>query len=142
MARAAAVGYQFLESHIHRLAVAGRRRLGEVRAAALVHASGCGIVLTLLATPTGQRDLELSKIARETVSATITTQISALETPGVAAAVALRAALPDAALVLSEGERHVLGAWLDKIALVQGRTRGFKILDVNQLLICYNFHGK
>ena len=117
MARAADVGYQFLESHIHRLAVAGRLRFGEARAAALVHASGCGTVLTLLATPADERDGELSKIARETVIAAITTQESALEAPGVAAvAVALRAAMPDAAPVLSDGERHLMGEWLDKLA--------------------------
>ncbi len=116
MARAAAVGYQFLESHIHRLAVAGRLRFGEVRAAKLVHASGCGTVLTLLATPADERDLELSRIARETVIATITTRASVLESSGVAAAaIALRAALPDAAPVLSDGERHVLGEWLDRL---------------------------
>ena len=117
MARAAAVGYQFLEAHIHRLAIAGRLRFGEARAAELVHASGCGTVLTLLATPADERDLELSKIARETVIATITTGASVLESSGVAAAaIALRAALPDAAPVLSDGERHVLGEWLDRLA--------------------------
>ena len=65
MSRAAAVGYEFLEVHIHRLAVAGRLRLSAARAAELVHSSGCGTVLTLLAAPAGSRDLELSKIARE-----------------------------------------------------------------------------
>ena len=117
MARASAVGYQFLEAHIHRLAVAGRLRFGEARAAELVHASGCGTVLTLLATPADKRDLELSKIARETVIAAITTHVSVLQSSGVAAAaIALRAALPDAAPVLSHGERHVLSEWLDKLA--------------------------
>ena len=118
MSRAAAVGYQFLEAHIHRLAVAGHLRFGEARAAELVHASGCGTVLTLLSTPAERRDLELSRIAREAVIATITTRDSILETSGVAAAaIALRAALADAPPVLSDGERHVMGEWLDRLAL-------------------------
>ena len=118
MSRAAAVGYQFLEAHIHRLAVAGHLRFGEARAAELVHASGCGTVLTLLATPIDERDLELSRIARETVIATITTRASILEAPGVAAAaIALRAALADAPPILSDGERHVMGEWLHRLAM-------------------------
>ena len=118
MSRAAAVGYQFLEAHIHRLAVAGHLRFGEARAAELVHASGCGTVLTLLSTPAERRDLELSKIAREAVIATITTRDSILETSGVAAAaIALRAALADASPVLSDGERLVMGEWLDRLAM-------------------------
>ena len=118
MSRAAAVGYQFLEAHIHRLAVAGHLRFGEARAAELVHASGCGTVLTLLSMPAERRDLALSKIAREAVIATITTRDSILETSGVAAAaIALRAALADASPLLSDGERHVMGEWLDRIAL-------------------------
>ncbi len=114
---AAALGYEFLEAHIHRLALAGRLRLGEARAAELVHACGCGTILTLLEMPADSRDLELSRIAREAVIAAIATHSPVIESSNLsAAAIALRAALPDAAPLLSEGERHLLGEWLDRLA--------------------------
>ena len=114
---AAALGYEFLEAHIHRLALAGRLRMGEARAAELVHACGCGTVLTLLDKPAERRDLKLSTIAREAVITAITTHSPVMESSGLtAAAIALRAALPNASPPLSDGERHVLGEWLDRLA--------------------------
>lgn len=114
---AAALGYGFLEAHIHLLALAGRLRLSEARAAELVHACGCGTVLTLLEMPAERRDMELSNIAREAVITAITTHSAVVESSGLAAAaIALRAALPDSAPLLSEGERHLLGEWLDRLA--------------------------
>ena len=62
---AAAASYTMLRAHIRSIAAAGRLRLNEERAANLVHASGCGIVLTLLAMPEKSRDLAISEIARE-----------------------------------------------------------------------------
>jgi hypothetical protein len=62
-----------------------------------VHASGCGTVLTLLVMPDDRRDCGMSAAAREAVLAAITTATPALERPSPAsAAIALRAALPDA----------------------------------------------
>ena len=114
---AAAAGYEFLEAHVHRLAIAGRLRVNETRAAAMVHASGCGTVLTLLETPANDRDLGLSGAAREAVIAAITTEAPVIESSDLAAAaIALRAALPDAKPILTEGERHVLSEWLDRLA--------------------------
>ena len=81
-----------------------------------MHASGCGTVLTLLAMPEDRRDPDLSEAAREAVIAAITSASPALEGPGpAAAAIALRAVLPDAA-ALSDGERHLLEEWLDRLA--------------------------
>ena len=114
---AAAAAFEFLRAHIRRLAVAGRLRLSEERAVQLVHACGCGTVLTLLEMPEEHRDWGLSKAAREAVVAAITTENSVLQSPGFAsAAIALRAALPEAGMILTEGERHVLEEWLDRLA--------------------------
>ncbi len=57
-----------------------------------------------------------SKSAREAVIAAITSESSALESPGPAgAAIALRAVLPDAT-TLTGAERQMLGEWLDRLA--------------------------
>jgi hypothetical protein len=80
---------------MRRIAEAGRLRIPEDRAATLVHAAGCGTTLALIATPEDHRDPQLSATAREAVIAAITTDTPATAAPGpVAAAVALRAALP------------------------------------------------
>jgi AcrR family transcriptional regulator len=114
--RAAAAAEQILEEHIRRIAIAGRLRVSEKMAADLVHASGCGTVLTLLAMPGDRRDPGLPEAAREAVIAAITTESPALDSPGpAAAAIALGAALPDAT-VLTGGERRLLKEWLDRLA--------------------------
>jgi AcrR family transcriptional regulator len=113
---AAAAAGQILREHIRRIAVAGRLRVSEEKAAHLVHASGCGTVLTLLALPADRRDPGLQEAAREAVIAAITTESPALESPGPAvAAIALRAVLPDAT-ALTGGERRLLEEWLDRLA--------------------------
>jgi AcrR family transcriptional regulator len=113
---AAAVSHQILKRRIRSLAAAGRLRVNEERAADLVRATGCGTVLTLLAMPEDHRDLGLSESAREAVIAAITNESPALKSPGPAgAAIALRAVLPDAT-ILSDGERHLLEEWLDRLA--------------------------
>ena len=117
----ASAAHRILEAHIRRIAVAGRLRVGEVRAAELVHAAGCGTVFTLLAMAEDRRDPGLSTAAREAVIAAIVTESSAMERPGSAlAAITLRAALGDAPTVLTDGERHVLGEWLDRLASSDG----------------------
>lgn len=118
---AAACAQRILQQHIRRLAVAGRLRVSEERAAELVHASGCGTVLTLLAMPAEHRDRGLSESAREAALAAITTQTPALEDPSpAAAAVALRAVLPDATSLTCR-ERQLLEEWLER--LVASRSR-------------------
>jgi len=114
--RAAAAAEQILKEHIRRLAIAGRLRVREEMAVDLVHASGCGTVLALLAMPEDRRDPGLSEAAREAVIAAITTESPAVDSPGpAAAAIALRAVLPDAT-VLTGGERRLLEEWLDRVA--------------------------
>ncbi len=113
---AAGNSYRILREHIRRIAVAGRLRVSEERAADLVHASGCGTVLTLLSMPEERRDMGMAEIARDAVIAAITTGSPVLENPGpAAAAVALRAVLPET-ISLSEGERALLTEWLERLA--------------------------
>jgi len=115
---AADTSYRILKEHIRRVAAAGRLRFSEERAADLFHASGCGIVLTLLAEANGHRDMNLSEIAREAAIAAITLDAPALESSGpAAAAVALRAVLPEVQ-ALSDGERSLLLEWLNRLALL------------------------
>lgn len=114
---AAAAAKRILKQHIRRLALAGRLRVGEDRAAELVHAAGCGTVLTLLERPANRRDRGLSESAREAVIAAITTGTPAVERPSAAAAaIALRAALPEATS-LTSAERRLLEEWLERLAI-------------------------
>ncbi|RYG67336.1 TetR/AcrR family transcriptional regulator [bacterium] len=104
-----------LKEHIRSIAAAGRLRVSEERAADMVHASGCGTVLTLLAMAEESRDLGLSETAREAVITAITTDAAVAKKPGPgAAAIALRALLPEAT-VLSDGERQLMGEWLERL---------------------------
>jgi AcrR family transcriptional regulator len=113
---AAAQSYRLLREHIRSIAAAGRLRLSEERAANLVHASACGIVLTLLAMPEKSRDLAISEIARESVLAAITTEMPMIRPHSAAsAAVALAALLPKSSS-LSGAERQLLDEWLKRIA--------------------------
>lgn len=105
-----------LRSIVERVAEAGRLRVSVDRAARLVHATGMGVVLSLIATPESDRDPDLSKTARETILTRILTGTE--DQPGSALperAIALRAGLEGAA-VLTKAERVLLGEWLDRIA--------------------------
>ena len=113
---AAIAAFRILRERIRNIAAAGRLKLDETLAADLVHSAGCGTVMTLLATPEERRGTGLSDAAREAVIAAITTDEPQLEAPSpVAAANALRAGLPQLT-VLTDGERHILQEWLDRIA--------------------------
>ncbi|MEV6872384.1 TetR/AcrR family transcriptional regulator [Amycolatopsis sp. NPDC051128] len=105
-----------LRSIVSRVAEAGRLRVSVERAARLVHATGMGVVLSLIATPEDERDPELSETARETVLARILTgetEPAGSDLPE--RAIALRAGL-DGATALTGAERVLLGEWLDRIA--------------------------
>jgi AcrR family transcriptional regulator len=112
---AAAKALDVLRQRMRVLAASGRLRVSEERAVDLIRAGGCGTVFTLLAMPEVGRDLGLSIAAREAMIAVITTESPVLEAPGAAtAAIALRAVLPEAA-VLTVGEGYLLKEWLDRI---------------------------
>jgi AcrR family transcriptional regulator len=113
---AAFAAFEILAKHIRRIAEAGRLRVPEYRAAALVHAAGCGTTLTLIATPADHRDPQLSPAAREAVIAAITTDAPATPAPGpAAAAITLRATLPQTD-ALTPAERGLMQEWLARIA--------------------------
>ena len=113
---AAGAAFAILAEQIGRIAAAGRLRIPEDRAAALVHAAGSGTTFTLIATPPDRRDPELARTAREAVIAAITTDAPAGADPGpVAAAVTMRAVLPRTG-ALTEPERGLMQEWLDRIA--------------------------
>lgn len=106
-----------LAGQVRRIAEAGRLRVGEERAAHLIHAAGSGTTFALIAVAPADRDMELSAIARESIIATVTTEKPPTPPGGgaVGSAIALRAALPGTT-ALSARERELLAEWLDRIA--------------------------
>ena len=106
---------EVLAGHIRRIAEAGRLRVPESLAAALVHAAGSGTTLALIATPEDRREPGLAATAREAVIAAITTDPPTGADPGpVTAAIALRTALPRLDQ-LTSGEKVLLDEWLGRI---------------------------
>ena len=104
-----------LAGQVRRIAEAGRLRVSEERAAHLIHSAGAGITFELISQPPERRDMELSRLARESVIAAVTTEKPAAAGGVTGNAVALRAALPRVD-VLSPGEKALLGEWLDRMA--------------------------
>lgn len=109
-------GMEILVGRIRRLAVGGWLRVDEKLAAALIHATARGAVLTWLSLPDDQRDPALLTAMRESMIAAVTNEKAAVQDAGPAgAARALRAALPEQT-TLSSAERHLLSEWLDRLA--------------------------
>ena len=113
---AAAAGLEVLRKRVARIARAGRLRLPEDLAVALIHAAGVGTVTTTLALPESARDPALSPTAREAIMATLVAERDG----GVGdelnlLAVGLRAHL-DVAEGLTPGERLILVELLDRLA--------------------------
>ncbi len=109
-------GHDVLRRRVKAIALAGRLRVSEERAVALLQAAGTGTVLTLLGQPEKERDLGLSDVAREAVVDAITGDAKPTADAGPrGAAAALRASLVSTS-VLSPGERHLLEELLDRIA--------------------------
>lgn len=108
-------GMYILRAKVRRIALAGRLRVTEERAVALLRSMGNGTVLTLLGEEEGHRDAGLSAAAREAVILAIVTDRPVVGATGpAAAATALRAALPtDNAL--TENERKLMAEWLERI---------------------------
>ena len=112
---AAEAAAEILAKLIRRVAEAGRLRVTEERAAHMVNAAGVGMTLTLIAEPPDRRDLTVSTLTREAVLAAITTDAPVASGGAAAAAVALRAALPETS-ALTVHERALLTEWLDRIS--------------------------
>lgn len=118
-------GFDVLRRRIRRIALAGRLKVGEERAAALLHSACVGTVLTLLGMPEAARDPGLSAAAREAILQAIAGEADpaadALGEPAGAGAPARTAASTlhaslDTVVPLSAGERQLLRELLDRIA--------------------------
>lgn len=114
-------GTRLLRHRVSRIAQAGRLMVDEDRAVALLHSTCVGTVLTLLSQPENQRDLSLSKFAREATLTAITAETISDGCPEVAAAVTLHASLDDND-VLSPGEKHLLSELLKRIVDAQPKS--------------------
>ncbi|MER7417002.1 TetR/AcrR family transcriptional regulator [Micromonospora peucetia] len=117
---AARVAADILRQLVQRVAEAGRLRTGVDEATEMLHATGCGITLTLIRTPPAQRDPALSARTREAVLAALVTDSAAARATSradrpVRHAVALRAALDTLTTDLTAAERALLAEWLDRI---------------------------
>ncbi|MDF0530201.1 hypothetical protein P0W64_06990 [Tsukamurella sp. 8F] len=109
-------GLAVLRERIRRVAQAGRLRISEARATALVRTVGIGLTLSILETPADERDPEFAEAAWDMLAATVLTGAHEPGDDGArAAAVWLRA--DDQALgSLSPGEGTLMREWLDRIA--------------------------
>jgi AcrR family transcriptional regulator len=113
---AAETGGQVLSRRVLRVARAGRLRVPEHRAVELIRAAGTGVVFILIDQPAATRDETLADLAWNAVCTTILTGTHPTEpTTPAAAAITLRAALPDLP-ALTPNERALLGDWLHRIA--------------------------
>lgn len=109
-------GTAVLRQRVRRVARAGRLRVPEHRAVALIHAAGTGVVFTLIDQPDDDRDEALADLAWEAVCGAILIDTRAAEPSGpTTAAITLRAALSDLT-AFTPHEGALLGDWLDRIA--------------------------
>ena len=112
---AVAAGLDVLRQRIRNIALAGRLKVTEARALALVQSVCVGTVLTLLGEPADRRNLGLSEAAREAMMAAITGEATAGNAGAKGAAAMLSASL-DQISVLSAGEKLLMGELLARIA--------------------------
>jgi AcrR family transcriptional regulator len=111
----AQLGKRVLEHRVRRVAAAGRLRVSEARAVAMIQAAGTGVIQTILATPTAQRDPELPQAMWDAVLAQIlTNEPDSLNNGPMPAVVTFRAITPELTM-LSEAERQLLDDWLDRV---------------------------
>lgn len=109
-------GIAILRERVERIARVGRLRIAVEPAVALIHAAGVGTVATLLAMPDGERDQQLSSLARDAVISAISGDTSAQnESSPRSLAVGLRTHLGDAK-VLTPGERMLLEELLNRLS--------------------------
>jgi AcrR family transcriptional regulator len=109
-------GIAVLRERIHRVALAGRLRVPEGRAVALVHAIGVGVALALIGTPEKDRDSELADAAWQSLAVAILTGVGDRADQGTRAAALRLQADDDALAILSPAERTLMREWLDRVA--------------------------
>jgi AcrR family transcriptional regulator len=116
---AADEAHGLLLKFLDRVAASGRLRVPPALAAHLCQAAATGVTLSLIATPSPDRDLEISARMRETLISTITTDPSPNLDPALASrALALDAALTaaDEPIPLRPPEITLLRDWLQRLA--------------------------
>jgi AcrR family transcriptional regulator len=113
--RAEEAGIAVLRERVQRVALAGRLRVPEERAVALVHAIGVGVMLDVIGTPEADRDPDVEETAWRAFSAVALTDAGEHAATSASAAVHLRAD-DDALAVLSPAERTLMREWLERIA--------------------------
>jgi AcrR family transcriptional regulator len=108
-------GKRVLEARVHRVATAGRLRVSEPRAVAMIQAAGIGVIQTLLATPAEHRDPDLPEAMYDAVLTQILTDPPGSPEGGpMATAVTFRAIAPELTM-LSDAERTLLDDWLARV---------------------------
>ncbi|MCV7095458.1 TetR/AcrR family transcriptional regulator [Mycobacterium kubicae] len=116
----AAEAIKLLEQIVTKLADDGRLRMSVERATKLVHAAAVGTVLTLIAVPPEEREMQLSALGRDNVLSAITSKKSAVAAKSpvlTARAVALREAIRRSDdTPLTSAERDLLLEWLVRLA--------------------------
>ncbi|MGW5608447.1 TetR/AcrR family transcriptional regulator [Streptomyces sp. NPDC003753] len=126
--------HQVLLRIVERVAKAGRLRTGVEAAATMIHSSGMGVTLTLIAAQADGRlsDYEgLSDNVREAVlDSVLAPADDTAAGPSAGAhhaavhAVALKSLMRDGVRSLTFGERTLLGEWLDRIAAEDAQEVG------------------
>ncbi|MGR6971673.1 TetR/AcrR family transcriptional regulator [Streptomyces cynarae] len=126
--------HQVLLRIVERVAKAGRLRTGVEAAATMIHSSGMGVTLTLIAAQADGRlsDYEgLSENVREAVLDSVlapaddtAARSSAGAHHAAVHAVALKSLMRDGVRSLTLGERTLLGEWLDRIAAEDAQEAG------------------
>ena len=118
---AALEAQEILHQLVQRTAEAGRLIVTVESAVDLIHATGVGVVLNLIAIGDEKRSLALSGMARESVLATVTTDKTtepaeqANHSRASRHAIALKAVLPGTSDTLTPSENALLSDWLDRI---------------------------
>lgn len=107
-------GADVLRRRVHRVAEAGRLRVSEERAVALVRSAGTGAVFTLLSTKPRDRDPELATTMLDAVLREILTDAPEQESDTRTATIVAMRAIAPTLTPLSTAERHLLADWLDR----------------------------
>ena len=118
---ALAAGLEVLRAKVRRVAAAGRLRVSEEQAVALMSAAGRGVTLTVIdGAPGSPAADDLRTQAREAVIAAITTERGTVPDPAPRTlAAALRAVLPETD-VLRPAERALMDEWLERLSAAPG----------------------
>lgn len=107
-------GMNILRTRVHRVAAAGLLRVGEERAAELIHAIATGIILTIISRPDDARSADLAEAGWLAARDAVLTTDSAPAESATSAAIAVRALAPELP-GLTGAEQTLLREWLDRV---------------------------